>query len=214
MKTWTMLFLGCVAATVLTGVSAVLRAAKNEAVLRVETHLVEVSVVARDSKGQAIKGLTKGDFKLYDNGKEVPIEVFSGLPTTPTAVEPLPPNVFSNRVQGALPSVTVVLLDGLNTSFHDQSWARTEVLRFLEELRPEDRVAIFALGDRLNVLQNFTSNPQLLLAALRNAKIRNPKEVGGSAPPQSNWDEADTAAVNVIGHPVPSSVDPSNVPGF
>jgi len=214
MKTATMMVLGFVAAIVMIVPSAAIRAAKNEAIFRVETRLVEVSVVARDSNGQAIKNLTKDDFKLYDNGKEVPIEVFSGLPTTPTAVEPLPPNVFSNRVPGALPSVTVVLLDGLNTSFHDQSWARTEVVRFLEELRPEDRVAIFALGERLNVLQSFTSNPQLLLAALRNAKIRNPREVGGSAPPQSNWDEADTAAVNVIGSPVPSSVDPSTVPGF
>ena len=204
-------FLAMVAASV---DSANMKATKDEAILRVETRLVEVSVVARDSNGQAFKNLTKGDFKLYDNGKEVPIEVFSGLPTTPTAVEPLPPNVFSNRVQGALPSVTVVLLDGLNTSFHDQSWARTEVVRFLEELRPEDRVAIFSLGERLDVLQSFTSNPQLLLAALRNAKIRNPREVEGSAPPQSNWEEADTASVNVMGSPIPSSIDPGTVPGL
>ncbi len=188
--------------------SATGKAANDEAVIRVETRLVEVSVVARDSHGQAIKNLTKDDFKLYDNGKEIPIEVFSGLPPTSTAVETLPPNVFSNRVQGALPSVTVVLLDGLNTSFHDQSWARTEVTRFLEELRPEDRVAIFALGQHLDVLQSFTSNPQLLLAALRNAKIRDLRELGGSAPPQSNWDEADQAAVNVIGSTVPASVNP------
>ncbi len=194
--------------------SAQEKATKEEAVIRVETRLVEVSVVARDSHGQAIKNLTKDDFKLYDNGKDVPIEVFSGLPPTSTAVETLPPNVFSNRVQGAQPIVTVVLLDGLNTAFQDQAWARTEVVRFLEELRPEDRVGIMLLGDHLSVLQNFTSDPQLLLAALRHAPIRNPREVGGSAPPQSNWDEADTAAVNVVGSPIPSSVNPSTVPGF
>jgi VWFA-related protein len=213
MKTGTMMFLGFVAAIVMLGPSAAIRAAKTEAIIRVETRLVEVSVVARDSNGQAIKNLTKDDFKLYDNGKEVPIEVFSGLPTTPTTAEPLPPNVFSNRVQGALPSVTVVLLDGLNTSFHDQSWARTEVVRFLEELRPEDRVAIFALGEHLDVLQSFTSNPQLLLAALRNAKIRNPREVEGSAPPQSDPGQADQASINVMGSPVPSTIDPSTLAG-
>jgi VWFA-related protein len=179
MKTLTMMFLGFVGATMLLGASLAIRAAKNEAILRVETHLVEVSIVARDSKGQAVKGLTKDDFKLFDNSKEVSIEVFAGLPATPTAVAPLPPNVFSNRVQGLLPSVTLVLLDGLNTSFHDQSWAQSEVVRFLEKLRPEDRVAIFSLGEHLNVLQNFSSDPQLLLAALRNAKIRDPREVAG-----------------------------------
>jgi VWFA-related protein len=175
------------------------KAPEGGAVVRVETHLVELSVVAQDSSGRAVTGLSRDDFRLYDNGKEVPIAVFSGLPTTPTAVESLPPNVFSNRVPGALPSVTVVLLDGLNTSFQDQSWAHTEVVRFLQELRPEDRVAIFSLGEHLDVLQSFTSNPQVLLAALRNAKIRNPREVDGSAPPPLDFGEADQAAVNVMG---------------
>jgi VWFA-related protein len=207
MKTWAMMFLGFVAALVMISPSAAIRAAKGEAILRVETRLVQVSVVARDSNGHAIQNLTKDDFKLYDNGKEVPIDVFSGLTITPTAPEPLPPNVFSNRVQGAQPSITVVLLDGLNTSFHDQSWARTQVVRFLEELRPEDRVAIFLLGEHLHVLQNFTSNPQLLLAALRNAKIRNPREVDGSAPPPLGFGEPDQASVNVMG----PGYDPTSV---
>ena len=183
--------------------SANVQAPNDEAIIRAETRLVEVSVVTRDANGQAIKNLTKDAFKLYDNGKEVPIEVFSGLPTTSTAVETLPPYVFSNRVPGTLPSVTVVLLDGLNTGFRDQSWARTEVTRFLEELRPEDRVAIFALGDRLDVLQSFTSSPQLLLAALRNAKIRNPREVGGSVTPPWYLDDQDQAAYNVMGPGTP-----------
>jgi VWFA-related protein len=191
--------------------SAQEKAGRDEAILRVETRLVQVSVVARDSKGQAIKNLTKDDFELYDNGKEVPIDVFSGLSITPTAPEALPPNVFSNRVQGAQPSVTVVLLDGLNTAFQDQAWARTQVVRFLQELRPEDRVGIMLLGEHLYVLQNFTSDPQLLLAALRHAPTRNPRELGGSAAPESNWDEADQASVNVAGSPVSTSVDPSTM---
>jgi VWFA-related protein len=213
MKTATMMFLGFVAAMVMIGSSATIRATKDEAIVRVETRLVQVSVVARDSNGHAIQNLTKDDFKLYDNGKEVPIDVFSGLTITPTAPEALPPNVFSNRVQGAQPSVTVVLLDGLNTSFHDQSWARTEVVRFLEELRPQDRVGIMLLGEHLYVLQNFTSDPQLLLAALRNAKIRNPREVAGSAPP-ANPEAADQASLNVMGSAVPASVSPETQVGL
>ena len=152
--------------------------------------------------------LSRNDFTLYDNGKPVPIDEFSAVSLQRAPAETLPPNTFSNRV-GGQPIITVVLLDGLNTSFQDQSWARTEVVRFLEKLRPEDRVAIFMLGEHLYVLQNFTSDPQILLAALRNAKIRNPREVAGSAPPQSNPDEADTASVNVMGSPVSASVDPS-----
>ncbi len=183
------------------------KAGEGEAVLRVETHLVEISVVAQDSGGRAMTDLSREDFSLYDDGKPVPIDLFSAASLQRVPAATLPPNTFSNR--GAPPIITVVLLDGLNTSFQDQSWARTQVVRFLDELKPEDRVGIMLLGEHLDVLQNFTSDPQLLLAALRHAPIRNPREVGGSAPPQSNWDEADQASVNVMGSPVPSSVDPA-----
>ncbi len=166
---------------------------KNQGVIRVETRLIEIDVVAQDSRGGAIKGLTRDDFKIYDNGKEVPIDLFSALSLTPAPAPPLPPNTFSNRVQGSPESATAVLLDGLNTSLQDQTWARQEVIRFLEELQPQDRAAIFLLGDHLYTLQNFTSNPKVLLAALRNAKTVNSKELEGSAPPVS-MDDADTAS--------------------
>jgi VWFA-related protein len=207
MKTGTKFFLGFVAAMLLFGNPASNTADQDNGVLRVETSLVEISVVAQDSGGQAVTDLSRNDFTLYDNGKPVPIDEFSAV-SLRRAPEALPPNTFSNRV-GGMPIITVVLLDGLNTTFQDQSWARAEVVGFLQKLRPEDRVAIMLLGEHLYVLQNFTSNPQILLAALRKAPVRNPREVEGSAPPQSNPDEADSASVNVMGSPVPSSVDPA-----
>ena len=77
----------------------------------------------------------------------------------------------------------MILLDGSNTSFEDQTWARTEVVRFLEALRPQDRVAIFLLCDHLYILQNFTSDPSALLRVLKNNKARIPTELQASAPP-------------------------------
>src|SRR5579859_2862281 len=208
MRTGTKFCLGFVAAILMFSNPANQHAFQDNSVIRTETRLVDISVVAQDSGGRAVTDLSRNDFQLYDNGKPVPIDEFSAVSLQHAPAEALPPNTFSNRV-GAQPIITVVLLDGLNTSFQDQSWARTEVVRFLEELRPEDRVGIMLLGEHLFVLQNFTSNPQLLLAALRNAKNRNPKEVEGSAAPQSNPEEADQASVNVMGSPVPSSVDPA-----
>src|SRR5579859_4200233 len=208
MKTGTKFCLGFVAAILILGNPANNPADQNNGVIRTETSLVEISVVAQDSSGRAVTDLSRNDFTLYDNGKPVPIDEFSAVSLRRGPAEKLPPNTFSNRV-GGQPIITVVLLDGLNTSFQDQSWARTEVVQFLEKLRPEDRVGIMLLGEHLYVLQNFTSDPQLLLAALRNAPVRNPREVGGSAAPPSNPEEADQASVNVMGSPVPSSVDPA-----
>jgi len=208
MKTVRKFFLWFIPAIVIIGTFANTDADQDNGVIRTETRLVEISVVAQDSSGRAVTDLSRNDFTLYDNGKPVPIDEFSAVSLQRAPAETLPPNTFSNRV-GGLPIITVVLLDGLNTSFQDQSWARTEVVRFLEKLRPEDRVGIMLLGEHLYVLQNFTSNPQILLAALRTAPVRNPREAEGSAAPQSNWDEADQASVNVMGSPVSSSVDPS-----
>lgn len=211
MKTGAKVFLGFVAAILMFGNPANQHAFQNNSVIRVETRLVEISVVAQDSSGRAVSDLSRNDFTLYDNGKPVPIDEFSAVSLQRAPAEALPPNTFSNRL-GALPIITVVLLDGLNTSFQDQTWARTEVVRFLEELRPEDRVGIMLLGEHLSVLQNFTSDPQLLLAALRNANIRNPREVAGSAAPQS-IDEADTASVNVMGNSAQAQGASSPAPG-
>ncbi|MGH9405372.1 MAG: hypothetical protein ACRD3D_05990 [Terriglobia bacterium] len=47
------------------------------AVLRVQTRLVEISVVAQDSRGRAVTGLSRDDFTLNDDGKPTPIDVFS-----------------------------------------------------------------------------------------------------------------------------------------
>ncbi len=179
---------------------ALIRAARNNTVIRVETRLIQVNVVARDSHGRPITNLTKKDFKIYDNGKPVPIAVFSALSTATGAnAQPLlPPDVYSNRVEGAAPSVTVVLLDGLNTKFADQAWARTEVVSFLQEIKPQDRVAIMLLGSRLFVLQNFTSNPKILLAALKHAPIHSMREVDAAAAPTPAG-VTDAAAYNLNG---------------
>lgn len=45
--------------------------------LRVQSDLVEVPVVVRDSHGNLVTGLQKSDFSVYDNGKEQIISSFS-----------------------------------------------------------------------------------------------------------------------------------------
>jgi VWFA-related protein len=188
-----LLVLGLIAAPAVETYFAQESATRGETVLRVETRLIEVNVVAQDSKGRAAKDLTREDFKLFDNGKEVPIDIFSAtsVEAAPEIIA-LPSNTYSNRIQGAPPSVSVILLDGINTSFEDQTWARAEVVRFLGSLRPQDRVAIFLLGDHLYVLQNFTSDPNALLRVLKNNKERVPRELKASAPPAPTPGSAQT----------------------
>lgn len=61
-----------------------------------------------------------------------------------------------------------MLLDAVNTPFTDQSYARRQMLEFVkEQFKPADRMAVFTLTGGLNVLQDFTSDPQSLYTALQ-----------------------------------------------
>jgi VWFA-related protein len=133
------------------------------------TRLVEVEVVVRDKHGP-VAGLTHDDFTLLDQGKPQRIDVFrAGQADTKTRPVPLAPGEVSNRLNGlgeSLPSATVLLFDQLNTRFDYKAYESKAILKLIRSLGQRDRVAIYALGKNLHVLQEFTDDPEKLLAAL------------------------------------------------
>lgn len=140
--------------------------------LHVTTHLVQVNVIVLDHHGHPVSDLTRKDFKLFDNGKPQAITGFHvELNQAPAhSAPPLPPNSFSNQSERAgysMPSVTVILLDALNTHFADLSFARQAVMKFLEQLPPNRRIAIYVLGRKLEVLHDFTSDVSPLVKSVR-----------------------------------------------
>jgi len=150
-------------------------AAQQPAPLRVTTRLVQVRVVAQDKRGELVSGLAREDFVLLDGDREQPISTFGVESNTPSApcTEALPPNTFSNRFERCLDSLggaTVILFDALNTRLTDQAYAKQQIIKFLEQLQPHDRVALYAMGRGPLILQEFTSSPGLLLRALTDYK--------------------------------------------
>jgi VWFA-related protein len=153
--------------------------------LRVTTHLVQVNVIVNDKHGNPITGLTQKDFSLLDNGKRQEVRAFSAETNvaSPPSRPPLPPDTYTNRPeeQTNIPaSVTVILLDALNTEFADQALTRKQVLKFLEQLRPQDRVALYWLGDNLYVLNDFTTDVSSLRAALGRSKGESNRDLAES----------------------------------
>lgn len=140
-------------------------------VLRSTTRLVQLSVIVQDGKGQPVTGLKPEDFSVFDEGKPQNIATFtSETPATLEKPQPLPFNVFTNRFErlGQRPSTaTAVLFDALNTQPQDQSRVRLQILKFLQQLRPEDRVAIYALTTQLQILQDFTQDSTALVNAVQ-----------------------------------------------
>jgi VWFA-related protein len=158
--------------------------------IHVTTHLVQIGVIVRDNRGP-VANLTKDDFAVFDRGRPQSISVFTAesaaSSTQPAPLQPLPPNIFSDlpQVSGpAVRSVTIVLLDNLNTlsgngheGYEDgPEWmedlalanGKAHLIEFIKNLDPRDSVAIYGLSDTLHVLCDFTSNRDRLLAILKN----------------------------------------------
>ncbi|HTQ63104.1 MAG TPA: VWA domain-containing protein [Candidatus Solibacter sp.] len=156
--------------------------------IRVTTHLVQIGIIVRDKNGP-VSNLTKDDFVVLDGGKPQKIDIFSvessQSPSPAAPEQPLPPNTFSDLPQysAAKPrSVTIVLLDNLNTlsgstpqlyentpfwlEDHALANAKQHLIEFLQQLDPNDRIAIYGLTDSLHVLCDFTCNRPDLLAVV------------------------------------------------
>ena len=145
--------------------------AKQEASapIRSTTRLVQLSVVVTDKSGAPVSGLKKEDFSVLDEGRPQEIAFFSGqLPPAVEAKSQLPPNVFTNRYDllGEDPgAVTIVLFDSLNTAVEDQAHVRSQVIKFLKSLKPQDHVAIYGLTNELLILHEFSQDSSALVTA-------------------------------------------------
>jgi VWFA-related protein len=176
----------------LAGIAASAQNTPQSPAISISTRLVQVGVIARDKNG-AIADLTKDDFVVLDRGKPQKISVFSieSSQSVPQPALPLPQNTFSDlpKYGATTPrSVTIVLLDNLNTLFgsaptiyedtplwmedHALANAKAHLLEYLKNLGPQDRVALYGLSDTLHVLCDFTSDRSQLLAIVQNYDAR------------------------------------------
>jgi len=82
-----------------------------------------------------------------------------------------PENLFTNIPSYHVDSsLNVVLMDGLNTTSPNQAYVRDQMIKYLEKM-PEGRpVAVYMLGTKLTLLQDFTSDPEVLKKVVKNLK--------------------------------------------
>jgi VWFA-related protein len=158
--------------------------AQQTPTIRTTTRLVTVDVVVTEN-GHTVQGLSKDAFRIVENGKEQETRNFdehtyaagpsAGASTAATQKSaPVPAHVYSNAVAAVGPP-NVLLLDALNTPVKDQQYLRKQMVAYLKEIPAGTRIAIFSLGTRLRMVQGFTSDIAVLLAAMdaRKAGVNN-----------------------------------------
>jgi VWFA-related protein len=145
--------------------------------IRANTRLVIVDVVVTDKKGQPITGLKVDGFTLEESGKKQKIAIFTPPDVDQTAPRPIPAGLLTNKPEYLKPAgvPTVLLLDAANSHFQDQSYGRNQMLRYvLEQSGSGSPMAVVTLTDRLQVLQDFTSDRQVLLTAIKKLQPQEP----------------------------------------
>lgn len=146
-------------------------------VLKAVADVVAVDVIASDNSGQPVTDLKAEDFTIFEDGKEQPIRAFNSQHAS--ANEPggapvtfnLPDNVFTNVPRYQVNSAaTIVLLDSLNATSNQRAQARDAMLKYLAAIPSGQPVAVYTLGSKLRLLQDFTTDPIGLKASLANLK--------------------------------------------
>jgi VWFA-related protein len=147
-------------------------------VLKVKTRLVIVDVVALDRKGAPVTDLTVDDFTLQEEGKPQKIRSFNFQqpaqgPGQSSAL--IPSTLSANRITNkprfqTTGALNVLLIDGINVTSMNQKSVREQMLKFLEKLPAGRPLAVYALGARLRMLQDFTTDPAMLKEAVKKAK--------------------------------------------
>ena len=150
---------------------------ESATVLKSITRLVVVDVVAADHNG-AVTDLQRDDFTILEDGKEQKIRVFNfqqprkSESGTAAVVPPkLPENVYSNAARfNASSALNVVLMDALNTNLPHQAYVRDQMIRYLEKMPEGQPVAVYTLGSKLTLLQDFTNDPTVLKKIVKELK--------------------------------------------
>ncbi len=160
--------------------------AQEKPLVRIETRMVEVDVVVRDSHGP-VANLTKDDFTIFDEGRQQKIAVFSVRTgnAIPPGVLPAQPGTVSNRANAG--STTVFLFDSLNTldqtrwdgpAVAPQSTMRLEALKYLHTAQKGDQYAVYTLAKNLGVVEDFTDDIPRVTRAVESVKPEHSPDQG------------------------------------
>src|SRR5580704_2882701 len=138
-------------------------------VIRTESRVVLVDAVVTDKKGNYVHALTQKDFKVYEDNKEQAVTSFS----------------FGSDPSGPVSAqkhYMILFFDNSSMAVPDQIQARAAAAKFVAEgVGPDRLMAVVDFGGSLLVKQNFTSNTDLLTAAVSGVKHAEIETNGQSA---------------------------------
>jgi len=131
--------------------------------LQVEVNLVNVFVTVRDRHNAILGDLTKDDFKVYEDGVEQKVAYF--------------------RKEMDMPITLGLLMDTSGSMDRILSAEQDAASRFVREvMRKRDEAMVISFDTDINLVADFTEDPEVLGRAIRHTQINvDASGVGGTA---------------------------------
>ncbi|MCA1592258.1 MAG: VWA domain-containing protein [Acidobacteria bacterium] len=170
---------------------------QTEEIVRITSALVQTDVVVTDKNDQLVKDLKLGDFEVYENGKKQDLKFLEfvsvnegrrsegQLPATLASTSKLGGDVARDVSAKDLKQVIAFVVDDLTIPTEDLYRTRQMLTDFVDnKMRDGDLVAIVRVVGGQGLLQQFTSDRQLLRRAIAGLSFRtNPytlaSDIGG-----------------------------------
>jgi VWFA-related protein len=162
--------------------------------IRVYVRQVLVPVVVTDGDGHHLTGLTQADFQIFEDGIEQKITAFTGERADVPAVDrPVrEPNQMEPKDSSHSPAEShfyFICLDLWHTSFSSFVYVRDALEKlFKAEQVGTSQYAIVALGKKLDIMQDITSDRAKVLATIGSTSFQ--KEYQGA----TTWSQSDHAS--------------------
>lgn len=118
-------------------------------VLRIDTTLVTVPFSVKDRNGRYIPDLTRGDFRVFEEGLEQKITYFATIDQ---------------------PFTVVLVIDTSGSTNFRLEEIQDAAISFVQKLRAGDRVMVVAFDDRIDVLSEPTNDFEKLTKAIRRTR--------------------------------------------
>ena len=156
----------------------------------VEVNLVNIDVVVVDKDGRPVVGLTRDDFSLFEEGRSVPIEFFSGpepgavfVPLPGAAAAPAAPPPTVQPTAAPVPPiqrpVLVIYVDGLDLRPGPRNDSLKRLARLVDDrMIIGHRVLLAAFDRNLRLLTPVTDDRKLVRRAFDELATINPGGIG------------------------------------
>ncbi|HQU86724.1 MAG TPA: VWA domain-containing protein [Pyrinomonadaceae bacterium] len=119
-------------------------------IIKVDTSVVTIPVKVLDRKNRFISGLTKEDFKVWEDNVEQEI------------------SLFSNEEQ---PFTVALVLDMSFSAKFKAEEIQSAAISFIDQLRPNDKVMVVSFDEEVHLLTEPTSDRDRIYRAIKSTKI-------------------------------------------